>query len=62
MNNWKKELAKESARYDREYNREYKTDRGLWNNQSYGSLECAFVRENQLRESIAEYQRANEWN
>ena len=61
-NTWSKDLRRETQRYERNTNREYKTDLGLWRNQASGSYEAQYVREKQLFDSIAEYERMNEWN
>lgn len=61
-NTWSMDLRRERSRNERNANRVYKTDDGMWRNQHGGSYEAQYVRENQLSEAIAEYERMNEWN
>ena len=62
MSFWGKEIRRETQRYERETNREYKTERGLWLYQDNGSREIDNVRESDIYEAIAEYERSNDWN
>ena len=60
--NWGMDLRRERSRYERNANRQYLTDTGLWRNQHSGSYEPQLVKENQLAEAIAEYERSNNWD
>lgn len=59
---WNEELTRDALRYRRNVNKEYKTERGLWANQSSGSLECLSTTTDKLTEAIDEYKRSNDWD
>ena len=62
MYDWQADLNREARLYNKKYSKVYKTERGLWSNQSSGSLECLSTTQDKLTEAINEYNRSNDWN